>query len=308
MDFRRLRELLRDAAELRDYRAKKAAARGKFRFSMRVALVRDGVRRRAHAEWPGAYVPDDDGRLWYLPAPLDVAGGRRLLKPGIETHPIARHLCKPGETILDVGANLGEWTVSAAESVGPSGRVLAFEPNPGVADALEKTLAANRLAWVKVFRQALADAPGTAPFSVERENSGGSRLGRMASDEYRGKRRTFETIEVRISTIDQVIGEEKLDRAHVIKIDTEGHEAAVLRGARDTLRAHRPALFLETGHESADARRDIAGLLRGGGYRIAAFFLGAGAVEASWDDYLGSAALREVGVSDMLCLHGAAGI
>jgi hypothetical protein len=82
----------------------------------------------------------------------------------------------------------------------------------------------------------------------------------------------------------------------------------VLSGARETLRSQRPALFLETGHESDEARRAIAELLRAAGYRIAAFFLGEGAAEASWDDYLSSPALREVGVSDMLCLPGSAGI
>ena len=103
-------------------------------------------------------------------------------------------------------------------------------------------------------------------------------------------------------TVDAAVADARLARVDVIKIDVEGFEEAVLRGAAETLGRFKPALFLETGHESPEQRAALASLCRGFGYRIAGVALGQGLAESSWDDYLGRSGAFEIGLADMVLL------
>lgn len=132
-----------------------------------------------------------------------------------------------GGTFVDVGANVGVWSVPAARRIGPAGRVLAFEPNPWAAGLLRRNVAANAgmsLASIEVFETAVGREPGFAElFSWDME-AGSSRAtlhrGAVASE-------TATHINVPVTTIDESI-EGPVD---VLKIDVEGHEAGVLAGA-----------------------------------------------------------------------------
>ena len=127
---------------------------------------------------------------------------------------------RPGMTIVDVGANVGLYAIAAARAVSATGRVLAFEPVPWVADRLRSHLALNGVTNVSVFPIALSSEPGIARLSVGTNDSQGSLFGREAT----------RVIQVETARLADVLGREGCDRVDAVKIDVEGAELHVLRG------------------------------------------------------------------------------
>jgi hypothetical protein len=89
--------------------------------------------------WPGGFTLHRTGDLVYVPGPLDARGRHALLHPP-RAHPAALAFLQSGAVAIDIGANLGEWTIPLARTVGAAGRVLAVEPAPRTAAALRATL------------------------------------------------------------------------------------------------------------------------------------------------------------------------
>jgi len=269
-----LTKLFRDLFNLRRYRAGRGE---KLPWKIRLAYHRNVIRHQALDSWPGGYVQRGDGLLAYVPKHVDVTAGYRLMKPESDNLQVDL-MCRPGNTVLDIGANVGDWTLAMALRVGPDGRVLAFEPVPYLAETIVKTSRINRQDQVEVLNLALSDADGTAEFSVEQGNSGGSRLGQMAGD--------FAMTTVPTRRLDSLLAERPdITRIDFIKIDVEGFELHVLEGARATLARFHPPLILESGHESDDERRAQSDFLIGLGYDILGAFVPGGLVEVSWQDY-----------------------
>lgn len=238
--------------------------------------------RRVEREWPGGFALHRTGDLVYVPSPLDARGRHALLHPP-KVHPAVLALLPSGGTAIDIGANLGEWTVPLARAVGATGRVLAVEPAPRSAAALEKTLAANALRQVAVVGCALGDHDGTAEFVVPlvtsaRTDTGTARIGKAAA----GNR----AIEVGLRRLDTLVAERRLERLDLIKIDVEGHERHVLDGGTASLARFRPALVVETGHEGPGDRAAIRDRLHGLGYRMLGVLLDYGMADAAWPAYV----------------------
>ncbi|HJX27103.1 MAG TPA: FkbM family methyltransferase [Thermoanaerobaculia bacterium] len=173
-------------------------------------------------------------------------------------------LTSSGDTAVDVGANVGQMTGLLALRAGPSGRVLAFEPHPDVFTDLTANVGliaqARRAAPVETFRRALTAKAGTAWLDPGRDFATNHGLARLAQP--------GTGIPVEASTLDDMLDGR---RAAVVKIDVEGHEPDVLRGAGEALRAGRIRhLLLEAG--SSEERQSLAGLLAGYGYTF--FVLG----------------------------------
>jgi FkbM family methyltransferase len=167
-----------------------------------------------------------------------------------ETHESAllERILEPGMTVVDVGANHGMFSLEAAHLIGREGMVHAFEPAPGTLAVLRRNLAQNDLANVRVFPCGLGVREGTAPLRVHHEYSG---LNTLAAREVTWNRRTLhadEIIDVPITTLDLHCAREQLDRIDLLKIDVEGFELDVLRGARGLLEERRIArILLEVG-------------------------------------------------------------
>jgi FkbM family methyltransferase len=233
-------------------------------------------------EWPGGFALHRNGDLVYVPHPLDARGRHALLHPPA-VHPSVLAFLSPGRVAVDIGANLGEWAVPLARRVGPSGRVLAIEPAPRAATALDRTLVANALAQAEVIRCAVGDHDGTVEFAVPivtsvRVDTGTARIGPVVAG--------HEAQKVTLRSLDSLAPERRLDRIDLIKIDVEGHERQVLDGARASLARFRPVLVLETGHEADGDRQAIHDLLGGLGYRMLGLLLDFGMAEASWPAYV----------------------
>ena len=172
---------------------------------------------------------------------------------------------RPGGVLVDVGANVGWHSLRAAVAV-PGCAVLAVEPNPFVRGDLERNCAMNSDARVTVHGCALGDHAGEAVLHAQRDdayNRGSSSLQKNSDLGDRSAR-----VAVPLTTLDALVGGEA--RVDAIKIDTEGTEAAVLRGARATIARCRPVIVLEFESryfvDPVVALAEIRALL--GGYRL----------------------------------------
>jgi FkbM family methyltransferase len=138
---------------------------------------------------------------------------------------------RPGDCFWDVGAHKGFVSLAAARMVGPRGYVVAIEPSATNLRFLRRHLRWNRVENVRVLPVALSDAPGEAPFGG-RGSSVAFRLGEGPEA-------------VSVHTVDGLVNDLRVLAPTVLKVDVEGEEAAVLRGAGDLL-AGDQALLVST--------------------------------------------------------------
>jgi FkbM family methyltransferase len=250
-----------------------------------VTRFRDGA--AAALRLPGPYVPGwfplVADRLHPLVGPREplearVHGLRMLLDPADytqrkiwyrsfepqEARLVARVL-RPGDSVVDVGANAGYFTLLAAACVGPSGRVHAFEPVPANADVLERNVALNDLANVRVNRAAVDAADGelTLGLRPEWDDAGG-----VSGWYTRGGATRQVTAPAR--SLDSYLDDE---RVRLVKVDAEGMEARVVAGLARTLRERPPdVLLLELNRGALAAQgatpEDVTGPLRAAGYEL----------------------------------------
>jgi FkbM family methyltransferase len=150
-----------------------------------------------------------------------------------------RSLTAPGMIIADVGANIGFYTLQMAAWVGPAGRILAFEPDPLNARLLRTRANAARAANVEVHQLALGDRRGKARLYCSAYNRADNRLGQRHQEPH------VEACDVEVRTLDDVLDDRGLTGVHAMKIDVQGHEAQVLRGAQKTMIAGVRWLWLE---------------------------------------------------------------
>jgi FkbM family methyltransferase len=154
---------------------------------------------------------------------------------------IALAVCKPGDTIIEVGANVGTETVGFADIVGCEGRVVAFEPLPSNLEALERVRALQHCQNIALFPMALSDKNTRLPFSVPATQQA-SGTGRLLSD---SEAHGVNTLEVECRTLDSMQAE--LGAAAFVFMDTEGAEYSILRGGQAWFGTHQPVLVLEAG-------------------------------------------------------------
>lgn len=179
-----------------------------------------------------------------------------------------RHLVRPGDVVYDCGANLGLY---ARYLIGilPAGRVIAFEPSPDNRALLTENLALGNIAErVTVMPLALADEDGTAEFQVDDMQSASGTLSRVTGGEPCVGRKNLRlgplTAQVLCRRLDTVVAEEKLPLPDVLKIDVEGAEGLLLRGAASLLRERSPRLLVEL--HGPEMARDVVALLHELGY------------------------------------------
>lgn len=166
---------------------------------------------------------------------------------------------RPGDTALDLGANIGVHSLAFAQTVGPSGRVISVEPQHFCFQLLSANVTANQLANVHCLRAAVGDTRGACTVPridpTRRHNAGATTVSTTAPAA------SQEDI-VPLITVDSL----GLSRCDLIKIDTEGFEDRVLQGAQATLQTHRPVVYAEI-HDREKLARAVA-LLRPLGYSL----------------------------------------
>jgi FkbM family methyltransferase len=156
---------------------------------------------------------------------------------------LLQRLARVGGVAVDIGANIGTHTLTLARTLGPTGMVLAFEPNPLVQSVLERNVALNSLLGVQVFDCALGDKAGVLPLrvpkaeSVEYSNMGLVSLVALDSP--------HDLVAVEVRTLDEVVRQAGCTRVDLVKIDVQGYECRVLTGMQEVLAQHSPVVIFE---------------------------------------------------------------
>ena len=232
------------------------------------------VRRWYCREARSRVVADFDGTL--LQVRMDEHMGSNIFWYGSYSREVLQvigRILRPGMTVLDVGANIGEVALYAAKRVAPGGRVICFEPMPSLAEILRQNIARNRAGGVEVVAAGVADRVGSAPFYMpqQRFHDGSVHAG-LATLYGQGERATAAGA-ISLTTLDHHAAEARLGVVHLIKLDVEGAELPALRGAEGVLRAHHPWLVIEVQRATCQAagydQADILLLLGELGYSFA---------------------------------------
>jgi FkbM family methyltransferase len=144
-------------------------------------------------------------------------------------------LCPKGANVLDVGTNIG-WTLMNLAKKSESGRVFGFEPDPVNHRRCAENLSLNSMSNVTLFEFGLSDVNARMGIEVRTpSNRGGNRIAKPVENE----------LTVEVMRLDDLEFVKTIDRIDLIKIDVEGYEVNVLKGARSVLIKHHPALFIE---------------------------------------------------------------
>jgi FkbM family methyltransferase len=149
---------------------------------------------------------------------------------------VLKRFIRKGMTVVDVGANLGLYSLAMAEMTGPTGRVISFEPDPDLYALFRENCAANGAENIEPIQSALGRIPDKMILHRLTINSGGNHLG---PDDRMAFRRP---VEVDVAVFDDLYPEVRPD---FIKVDVQGWELNVLRGMERTLKAANPVIFLE---------------------------------------------------------------
>jgi FkbM family methyltransferase len=166
---------------------------------------------------------------------------------------LLRALLPAGGTCVDVGANWGYFTLLAAHQTGPSGRVLALEPDPVCFAALRRNIDRNDLRHVVAVPYAAVQGPGLVPFVGGDIESGNSGLARVVGSDEPGA-----TLRVPGCALDALLDGHGLSEVDVMKIDVEGSEVHALRGLADTIATQRVRAILIELHPAALARAAVS--------------------------------------------------
>jgi FkbM family methyltransferase len=198
---------------------------------------------------------------------------REILTTG-KWEPRTWHAVQPhvpaGGTFVDIGAHIGWYSLNAAKAVGPNGRVIAIEPDQDTLRKLRDNIRASGAGRViVVVPVACYDSETTLPFySAPRANTGESSLS-LANASQAGP--VAASYQVRARRLDDILREAGVTRVDVVKIDVEGAEFRVLKGAVETLGRYRPYIsveLLENGLESMGSSvHEVRAFLRSHGYR-----------------------------------------
>jgi FkbM family methyltransferase len=146
---------------------------------------------------------------------------------------------KPGDVFLDIGANIGFFTIIAARLVGAQGKVYAFEPVPANIAALQHNLALNHFQHAKVLPYAVSNRVGKGDLLLANWNGGASLATAARPPDLKG------SILIDLVTIDEMLARKVIEPPALVKIDVEGAELEVLEGMSATIQNYRPVIVFE---------------------------------------------------------------
>lgn len=210
------------------------------------------MRTRAVSALLGLYGRVSRSGVFNRPIPRRAFESAYLAYKRMEAGPVSRlrTVVPPGTTVVDVGANIGFFSLRFARWVGPTGRVIAIEPEERNVAALRRRVARAHLGGVVECEQAVAaDQPGELRLAVNPLHPGDHHI---AED----------GVAARAVTVDELVADGRA--VSLLKVDVQGAEQLVLAGARRTIETHQPAIFIEVDNEalerqgaSADALVDL---------------------------------------------------
>jgi FkbM family methyltransferase len=167
-------------------------------------------------------------------------GGRGFFVFGEELEPELKHLeffLRPGGVFIDIGANTGVFSMKAARCVESSGEVIAVEPQPDMVYALHRNVLRNDFGNVRIRNCVLSDQSGRKDLWINQD--------RPASASFNRSDAKAKNLSCLCLTLDELVDLEQSARVDYIKIDTEGSEAAILRGGQRVIAQFKPVIQVE---------------------------------------------------------------
>jgi FkbM family methyltransferase len=174
--------------------------------------------------------------------PTDYAVGHTVARTGCyepEVSATLRAVLAEGATFVDIGANIGWFSLLGASLVGPAGKVVAIEPNPRNVALLRQSAQDNGFGNIEVLAVALSEHPGAAALETDGSN------GRIIPVDGPPAAPVEAEFVVASYPLDDLLASTGIGRVDVIKIDVEGAEPLVLRGGTATITSSRPVLISE---------------------------------------------------------------
>lgn len=207
-------------------------------------------------------LPEDFGRAPILVSP---DASLRFWKSRLESDlfDFAREFVAPGNVVWDIGANVGLFTLSAAQKAGASGRVVAVEADIWLARLLERSVAMqpSTSAAIQVLPAAVSDASGIASFAIAQRGRASNHLAGLPGWSQAGGLR--ESVDVVTVTLDWLL--QFTPPPAVVKIDVEGAELKVLQGGSRLLSQIRPTILCEVSEQNP---HQVTELLLANGYTL----------------------------------------
>ena len=189
----------------------------------------------------------DESRLNEKPI-MDFLRSGTLYEPDVAN--LLLKVLSEGDVVVDVGANIGFFTVLASILVGPTGHVVAFEPSAENVERLRANLAYNDCKNVMVIEKAVTNRVGEVEFFINSGNSGGNALWDIGQwPGYVQENGTPVHVPVPATTLDAEWEQLRLPSPKVIKVDAEGADQRVLEGASDLLARQKPRFIISELHQ-----------------------------------------------------------
>lgn len=171
----------------------------------------------------------------------------------LEKQKLFEEMVKKGDTIFDIGAQAGFYSLLAAELTGEKGKVFAFEPAPVNAAYLKRHIDLNKYKNIFVYEAAVSDRSGFISFE-------------LGENRFTGRISASGGLKVPCVSLDDLVEKGDLPAPDVLKIDVEGAELAVLKGASALIKKYRPGIFLSIhGKEKSD---ELVYFFKNSGYNL----------------------------------------
>lgn len=222
----------------------------------RSILVTVGNERSLYRTSKGYYWLNDTGYI-----------DKQLIKNGVfegESTALAEKFVKPGDVVLDVGANIGYYSIIFSKLAGDSGKVIAFEPTKHYRDVLLKNIKANKCYNIAVEPFGLSDSEQYLRINLG--PSSATLHSPLGFDKVIGQE------DIRLTTMDSYVKNAHLDKIDFVKIDVDGHEPMVLSGSWSAFDLFDPIVLLEISHlhylEAGVTAWDFYETLKSKGYHI----------------------------------------
>lgn len=168
---------------------------------------------------------------------------------------VVQFFVKPGEYVIDIGANVGWYTKFLSDLVGVKGKVYSIEPIPPTFQLLSYCVNELELKNVELINIAVSEKNGSVVMEVPMFNSGGENFYQARIIEGQKKEKFLKEFKVESRSIDSLLSDPP-GRISFIKCDVEGHELAVIKGASLLIGKYKPALLVEVSQDPDDQSSD----------------------------------------------------
>lgn len=172
---------------------------------------------------------------------------------------VVNQTLQPGDTALDIGANLGLVSFKMRARVGKTGRVISFEPQPRMTGYLEKSIAHNGIENLHLQKVGLGDTPGTLRLSIPQGNAGAASFATEGGAHVE---------DVPVTTLDAVHAEQRLSEVQLIKVDVEGFEPQVFAGGKRFFAEVKPKVVVFEENRKSKDLPDSIQIIQSYGYDV----------------------------------------